>query len=51
MRPTFDELKTAAEPLIDLLNKFGYPYASIVVSANAIEINETTMRLPLEIKD
>lgn len=51
MKPSFDELKKAAEPLIELLNQFGNPYTSVVVSCDSIEVIEITTRIPLEIKD
>lgn len=51
MKPTFEELKEAAEPLIELLSKFSNPYTSVVVSCDSIEVIEVTTRIPLEIKD
>lgn len=51
MKPTFEELKKAAEPLIELIGQSYNPYTSIVVSIDAVEVVQTIARTPLEIKD
>lgn len=48
---SFEELKKAAEPLVELLRKKGHPHMSIVVTGRSIVVTEDLMGVPLDYED
>lgn len=50
-RISFEELKQAAMPLVELLRKKGHPHMSIVVTGRNIVVKEDLMGVPLEFDD
>lgn len=50
-RPTHEELKQAAQPLLDLLYQYYHPHAAIVVTQAYVEVFEADMCAPLPLRD
>ncbi len=48
---THEELKKAAEPLIEILNKYGSPYTTIIVQQDKIVVTQDVMGIPLPVND
>lgn len=51
MRPTHDELKSAAQPLLDILYNYYHPHAVVTVTQQGVEVLEGSMYAPLELRD
>lgn len=47
----FEELKQAAEPLLELLREKGNPYTMIVVTQRDIKVLEDKQGIPCEYED
>jgi hypothetical protein len=50
-KPSFEELKTATQPLVDILYKYYDPHTTIMVEQGQVKILRDDMGMPLEIKD
>ena len=50
-KPTHEELKEAAAPLLELLNKYYHPHAYAVVTEGRVEVLEGSMAAPLPVRD
>lgn len=50
-RPTHEELKQAAQPLLDLLYQYYHPHAVITVTQSHVEVLEGDMCAPLPLRD
>lgn len=46
-----DELKEAAEPLVDYLYKYGTPYDVIIVKMDSVEHLSGEAESPIEVRD
>jgi hypothetical protein len=46
-----DELKQAAQPLIDILYNYGNPHSIIIVQQDSVEILSGEMAVPIEVRD
>ena len=50
-RPTCEELKQAAQPLLGLLYQYYHPHAVITVTQSHVEVLEDDMCVPLPLRD
>jgi hypothetical protein len=48
---SFEELKSAAMPLVELLRKKGHPHLQVIVTDSMVKITEDKMGVPLEYED
>lgn len=48
---SFEELKKAAEPLVELLRKKGQPHMSAIVMGRSVVVTEDLMGVPLDYED
>ena len=48
---TFEELKKASEPLVELLRKKGHPHMTVIVSDWAITLVKDIMGMPMPYAD
>ncbi len=48
---SIEELKKAAEPLVELLRKKGHPHMSAIVTERSVVVTEDLMGVPLEFDD
>lgn len=48
---THEELKKAAEPVIELLNKYGSPYTTVIIQQDKIVVTQDVMGIPLPVND
>lgn len=48
---TLEELKTAAEPLVELLREKGHPHMTVVVTGRSIKLVEDIAGTPMPYED
>ena len=48
---TFEELKEAATPLVELLRKKGHPHMTCIVQDDHVELTEGLLGIPFEYED
>jgi len=48
---TFDMLKEAAQPLHELLCKYGDPHTSIVITQSSVKVVQDEIGMPLPVPD
>jgi len=51
IQPEFEELKTAVQPVLDFLYKYGDPHTSLIIEMGFVKIVQDKMGVPLEIRD
>lgn len=51
IKPTFEELKNASQPLIDILYKYYDPHTIIIVNQETVEILCGDMTIPIVPRD
>lgn len=51
LKLSFEELKNAAQPLVDILYKYYNPHTTIIIEMDHVEILCGDMAVPFEIKD
>ena len=47
----FEELKRAAQPILDFLYKYGNPHTQVIVEMGFVKVVQEEMGTPLEIRD
>lgn len=50
-KPSFEELKEAAQPLVDILYEYYDPHTAILVEMDHVEILCGDMVVPIEVRD
>lgn len=48
---TTDELKAAAEAVVELLNAKGSPYTTIIIQQDKIVVTQDELAIPLPLRD
>lgn len=50
-KPTMEEFKAAAKPMVDFIQKYFHPHAHVIITADGAELSEGTMATPFEVND